>query len=266
MITYSALVDEILTAAFPRKMPQNLVSLRQRHVLSGLIDLQTKIESLQAENKDVHQGEGKYRCGAMVLQAPYGILKRVEAFRSTDDATDVAGNEDSPECQCLVTYALADQPYIQAISRDYVNAGGKMTDDAGIINQVLPVPYGFFAVRRDELWAYPATLSPWRLRVVWQGIKQDYEAADELDLTESQKDLLRAYVTFKARRDEDCFREAEILEAEYNKLVRQELNREWDRLHPAATKVYHEASRNGWPRCGPACRVTEDVAYVEPSP
>lgn len=263
---YSAFVEEVLTLAFPDRMARNLISLRERHVLSGLIDLQTKVESLREKNTDIKQGEGAYQCGAMVVQAPAGKIIGVEAYRSTDSVSDSAGDEDSPQCGCIVTYQTVTVPVVKSYANDYTRRGGKMTTADGKIIQMLPVPFGAFGVLHGDLWAYPATLSPWRLRIKWKGIKQAYEPDDEIDLTPAQVDIVRHYVLHKAAKDTGCWQDAAALELEYAKLMRAELLREWENEHPDRVETPPSNVSRSEDLCGPSCQVTEEVDYVEPVP
>jgi hypothetical protein len=234
-------------------------------VLSGLIEIQTKLETLQEENMDIHDGEGSYACGAMVVLPPQGNTLRVEAFRNDLPVQDVSGNDDQPSCECIVKYTLNSVEYVKGYADDWVRAGGRMTLNDGTINQMLPVPSGVFGMFREELWAYPATLSPWKLRVVWTGIKMNYAPGDEVTLTESQFDVLKWYVMSMGAIVDKCWDDAKALKVIYLDELRKECLREWEQQHPRRNihPNPNPAPLAGW--LAPCCK-GEPEAYVEPVP
>lgn len=235
-MTFAELANSVLTLAYPSRMARNLIDLRTRHVLSGLIELQTAILSLQKKNTDIFPEveadiaggiPGTYQCGAMVVQAPAGNVLRVEAFRS-DLPSDT-----QQTCECLVDYTVRDVSTVKSYADDWVRNGGRRTDSKGNVLHMLPVPRGTFSIDLGELWAYPAVSEPWRLRVVWTGIKQVYAPLDQIVLTEAQFDLLRILVLSRGAIDEKCWQDATNLRAQYQLELRRELLREWEQNHPA---------------------------------
>lgn len=266
-MTYAQLVEQVLTLAYPSGMASNLVALRERHVLSGMIELQTKIVSLQEKNSDVHEGAGNYQCGTTIVTAPDGVVKRVEAFRSDLEVDEgpgpVDGDTNRPECSCTVEYLTRAIDTVRGYANDWTRGGGRMTDSEGNINHMLPVPFGAFAIYRDQLWAYPAVGDPWKLRVIWDGVKQDYEDADELTLSPAQIDLLRAYVVFKGAVDDGCYDDSSKLYQVYLLMLRAELQREWERKNPPVNRAPKAGVRS--PTMGQCCRAPV-TAYVAPDP
>lgn len=266
-MTYRALVTEVVSLAYPSGMARNLVALRERHVRSGLVELQSKIESLQEGNDDTYDGAGNFHCGATIVTAPAGIIREVWAIRSDlpedEESGPVDGDTNRQACQCEVPYVAREIDTIRGYSRDWERIGGRMTDSDGNINHMLPVPVGAFAVHRDQLWAYPSVNDPWKLRVIWDGIKQDYEDADPVTLSESQISLLAAFVAYKGAADDRCWDDSARLYQLYLIELKAELQREWDRRHPAVTRAPKTGTVS--PTLGQCCRAPT-TAYVAPDP
>jgi hypothetical protein len=196
-IAYSALVDQVLALAHPERIASRLLPKKQRHVQSGLIHLQRKLKHLRENNTNTHLGDDSYDCGLTVVDAPSGHVKRVWA-------TETVLEEGVEQNSRVVEYFPCGFPEIEARREEWLANGGTMLDDDGNYIHALPITRGVFAIHEGSVWAYPAALPPWDLRIAWLGIKQQYEPSDQVELTNAEVDLLVKYVLWAGCGDGGC--------------------------------------------------------------
>lgn len=251
-MTFSQLSSLVIGRAFPGRMARNMIPLRQRHVVSGLIDLQTYIPGLQDRNTSVYLGENFYQCGAMVVDRPPGHITRVEAFRGdVPDAGDTVS-----ECQCVVPYDLSGVEFIRSRCQEYVDEGGVLLDSDGNYILMLPQDRGWFAVEpeTDKLWAYPAAVSPWALRVQYRAIVTDYQDDDTvIDLEPTQVDLLIRWVEWKGAVDDRVFNDAAALKSLYREERADEIYRLNQQIIPEKVRRSPRAPSPFLGLCSPNC-------------
>ena len=199
--TFKEQRDKILKLAFPFRMPANLIARRQQHYVDGLIRLQELLWRLREDHTDTHIGDDIYCGGGMIVDAPLGEVVEVWA-----DRTD-PGTTDNPitACSCRQDYLLTSRQNVEQMMKEYQREGGDVPDPTtGLHVQMLPVgSTGYFAIERGRLWAFPCTLSPWKLKVKWDGIKQTFLDLDPaLPLTSRQESLLVSWCEAMAEKDE----------------------------------------------------------------
>ncbi len=227
-MTYAELKEMVVGLAFPARMARSMVPLRERHVLNGIIELQTKLPKLREKNSSIYTGDDNFVCGAIEVDSPEGLITKVEAFRADTPSDDI-----ETECECLVPYILGEPASIEVLkSRWSINGGAIQEDDNGNPVNVLPVPLGVFAVSEGRLLAYPAPLTPWKLRVKWRGIRQTFSDDDEVEFTQSQITLLAAFVAWMGAVDDRCWQDEPRLRESYFLLRRDEYLRLRDEENP----------------------------------
>lgn len=258
-MTFTDLKTLVITRAIPGRVARERVPSVQRHVVSGLIDLQTFVPGLAEKNTTHHDGSASYMCGGMEVDLPGGDILEVYALRG-----DVP-NEDggiTASCQCRVDYDVYGLDFVRARCREYTNSGGRLTNDDGEYVQMLPQNSGFYAVdvAAGKILAYPAAVMPWNLYVRFSSIIQAYDDEDTvIDLTPSQIDLLILWVQAKYESDLRCWENATHLMAQYERARRDEIFRITNELVPA---IIRRSPRNP-PTVGFLSRPRCDVPYVD---
>lgn len=266
-MTYAELRDETLNLAYPGRMARNLIPVRQRHVISGLMELQNRFWRMKAGHVTTYVGEELYQCGALVTSTPYGTIRRVYAER--DDVGTPEHPIDDP-CACHVDYRLVGPELVEQFARDFTTVGGRIYNDNDVLlRPMLPVPNGaaVFAVDRNTLLAYPCPTTPWRLKIQWDGFKDRWFDTDELDHLEDtfhqMKDLLVLWVRWKGAGDDRNWQDAGVILAEYRDAVKTELLRQRRIETPEERMVYPEGTQDsphGFP-CNP-CVVPYAPVYA----
>lgn len=258
-MNFADLKTLVITRAIPGRVARERVPSVQRHVVSGLIDLQTFVPGLQEKNTTHHDGSASYMCGGMEVDRPSGEILEVYAMRG-----DVP-NEDggiTSACQCRVDYDVYGIEFVRSRCREYSDQGGRLTNDDGSYVQMLPQECGFFAIDEPagKILAYPAAVMPWNLFVRYSAIIQTYDESDDvIDLTESQIDLLILWVQAKYESDLRCWENAGHLSAQYERARRDEIYRVTNELRPA---IVRRSQRNSDP-CGFVSRPRCNVPYAD---
>lgn len=227
-MTYADLRDLIIPLAIPERVARDRIPSVRRHVLSGLVDLQRFIPGLRERNVATFYGPDLFSCGMTIGDRPSGEIIEVWAERADIPSDGVGATQG---CACVVPYDVFSVAFVKARSVEYVRNGG--SSDPSDVPQMLPQDYGFFAVDDDSIYAYPAAMDPWRLKVRYAAVVQSYEDEDEvLDLTESQKDLLILWVRAKYSSDLRCWQDYRQIMQDYFMARRDEIVGKRHELNP----------------------------------
>lgn len=194
--TFAALKTSVKEMLWPDGVPENHEAAINRFIVDGLYDIQLHIACFQQDNTTRFEQCGTYfKCGTSWFTRPNGVINKLRVVQ--DEAC-------SP-----VTYRMTTPDEVYKWSRSFWR---EVTSPENTGMPTLPDGYKYPESSTDSqygraltgVWAIDKgniVLAPWlqsdeTVVVYWDGIKQDYDDADEVSDDKLLEKVLRSYVKF----------------------------------------------------------------------
>lgn len=162
-MTVAAIIQQVLSLAFPRRVAPSLVNLKQHLVIQGMIDIQRYIPSFQEGNVEITDGTFDLNVsGATLINAPDGEIKQV-AVGSNDYGT--------------IHATLVDWRHMQKLQKQFEDAYGFGSADEP---PAYPTSRVYYARDENDLLIYPWVPPGWMAGVRWRGIDRNLTDAKEV--------------------------------------------------------------------------------------
>ncbi len=213
--TYEELKGMLQADTHPQGLPENLVGAYDRIMREGLYDLQKWVECLQENNTNHYPFCSTYwDCNATVVEAPRGRIKRVFTIQSDEQCDKVYYKQISyARLLCLAkNHGLTeapDQTDLPVLEPPFKYANSS-TD------RTFRARYGFYAINRGRIYAFPYLHSSETLVVEWDGIKRTWADPDVVPDDPEFYRALRLFLAKDFARDYDRdFQSYQAITVEY---------------------------------------------------
>lgn len=234
--TLAELKEKLRADTHPQDLPENLVDTYGRIVAEGLTIIQKWVDCLQQNNTSVYEHCSTYwDCNTTVVEAPKGRLKRVYTVQSDQMCDKVYYRQVSyAKLLCMAKdYGLHDPPDqtgAPELEVPFYYANDSTDRHAGRSR------YGFYAIQRGRVYAFPYIHSSESLILEWDGLKRDWKDGDLVNGDPEHYRTIKLYVAKEMARDYD-----------------NDMNR-----YQAMSIEYREALRDLIHECREETRVRED--------
>lgn len=202
-ISLSELITKLREDTHPQALPENLVATYNRLVVEGLVVLQKWVDCLQQNNTQLYPFCSTYwDCNATVVPAPKGRIKRVFTIQSDQKCDKVFYRQLSYDrLLCAAkAYGLVEAPDQTgyAEQEEPFKIANSSTDQARGRAR-----YGYYAINRGRVYAFPYLHSSETLVIEWDGLKRDWKDDDLVNGGPEVFRALRLYVSKEMSRDYD---------------------------------------------------------------
>lgn len=214
---------DVRNKVFPDGWAENLESNYRDIIIDALIQLQQKVECLQANHEDYFPACATfYTCGASVFEAPRGFIKAIHTVSAADDCCDKIQYD--PTSKAEIDCILKQMDCAPVCGSGVLHSDGSYTYNGGEYSYpALPLPCfefptgtvdkpcrarrGYVALDRNRIWMAPHMQSDEQAVVIWDGIKRDWQPTDELDDAIWDRETHQAvelYLEAQAAKKFDC--------------------------------------------------------------
>lgn len=188
-MTVNALIDQVLSLAYPRRFGRDLRSLKNHLVLHGLTNLQARVPGFQSSNTTQTPGgsEGMDN-GATVFTSPDGEIQEV-----------VLGEPEGRRRMAPANYIPPAK--MQQFRADFATAFGYRTS----VEEIFYPPHAImWTVDDGQFLVYPWVPSTWTVGIRWRGIRRDWNGNADVWWGDKAIEALRRYVLAMSALDEGC--------------------------------------------------------------
>lgn len=179
-VTFSEFRSAVMEKAFPDGEPENLVKQHRSDLISALLHIQSHCDFYKRNVSNVYAFCSTYFwCGASVLEAPRGVIKRVYTLPATLDCCPVdyefVQNFDTFRAWMFATRPRWETPEnlnlpeIQSLGMRYAESS---TDKGHRFE------YGYYCVKEGRIYLAHRIESTERVVVEYDGIKRNWKDED----------------------------------------------------------------------------------------
>lgn len=185
----NALIDSVLSLAYPRRFGRELLSLKQHTVRHGLTDLQFRVKGFQASNTRTFKGgPGKMDSGATVVTAPDGEIEQVVVAENGN------GNR-------MATTVYVAPGMMQQYQADFRSSYGSRTTPLDVL---YPPRHVLWTVDDGDLLVYPWVPETWTVGYRWSGIRRVWEGNPDIWWGIHATEALRLFTLSSSEVDDSC--------------------------------------------------------------
>lgn len=180
-----AVIDQVLSLAFPRRFAPSLLPLKRHLIYSCLTEIQQSIPSFCVDNVDVIPGTfDLMTSGASIVDAPDGEISQV-----------LVGGSD---CQTIPA-TLISHLQMQRMQQSFADAFNCGSTE---IKPLYPTSKAYWSRDRDAIAVYPWVPDGWNIGVRWNGVKRSWASTYDIWWADKAIETLRLHAI--AYDDEKC--------------------------------------------------------------
>lgn len=207
-MTFEELIDEIKETTFPDREAANLVTVHDKYIIDGLIEVQKRVPQLRDRNFNLYDfDETFFRCRATVFDKPDGPVVRLYTWTQPDHCDAVHYQPTTREhIESLLRRSQAcgysadpedDSVMVGLPPEDYFNASPE-TDKGW------RAATGHYGIIGDQVYVWPHIESYEHITVEWQGIKTQYDPDDLVAFQRDVVAVIELWVKSQEALREDC--------------------------------------------------------------
>lgn len=181
-ISYKSFVEQVIERAFPEGEPENLIKPHRQDITARLIKLQEACRLYRENHTDIYPFCSTYFwCGATVIEAPVGKIKRLYTLPEDQDCCPVF-YEYVAEYDTFIDWLFATRPnFVKPNESDKLeNSGFTYSNESQ--NKGIRYSYGKYTINSGKIYIGQRIESTERVVVEWSGVKRKWKDDDLVGL------------------------------------------------------------------------------------